>query len=589
MASARVPAAQLLGITTGYGPREGPLERRPSFPCFQTADEEGPGLACHWRIRHKLILGLALVVGILALLLAGTYKGLSSYSTTINNIDSKLVELHYAEKLKEALRGPMDSQPSSLAANDLLAKLKPAREALEEYKNALKDTLDRGRDPKQGFQEKQLVDALEEKFVKLDAAITEAQGARTLEEEDRQYLLFSKDVSLTLRDLSQTTDDLHAAIYDGLFERKKTAKDDCRTSLTLVLAVSIVGVLLMTGLLRFFYRWTFYPLRDLQQGVGRVAQGDFENSIEVHSGDEMEELAAAFNDMTSRLRDMYRDLARQVNERSRQLVRSERLAGVGFLAAGVAHEINNPLASIAFCSEALEARLAEILNPPAPKATGGPALRLEVANSNVELGRERDTITKYLKMIQQEAFRCKEITQRLLEFSRGGERRREQTDLSKVIQSVLDMVQHLPSSKGKQIVFPGVTAGGKLVAWCNAQEIQSVVLNLVVNALDSMDEGGTLTIGLRQRAGMAELVFQDTGCGMSAEVLENIFEPFFTRSRTGKGTGLGLSITHRIINQHGGEIEAASRGPGQGSTFTVRIPLQPAEAVHEEPAVRAAA
>jgi signal transduction histidine kinase len=321
-----------------------------------------------------------------------------------------------------------------------------------------------------------------------------------------------------------------------------------------------------------------------------VAHGDFDHAIEVHSGDEMEELAAAFNDMTTRLRDMYRDLARQVNERSRQLVRSERLAGVGFLAAGVAHEINNPLASIAFCSEALEARLTELLDPPSAR-TGRqtPILRMEMATKSA--APERETITKYLKMIQQEAFRCKEITQRLLEFSRGGERRREHTDMAKIVQSVLDMVQHLPSSKGKKVVFPGVLSvpGGKLVAWCNSQEIQSVVLNLVVNALDSMDDGGTLTIALRQREGMAEMVFQDTGCGMTAEVLENIFEPFFTRSRTGKGTGLGLSISHRIVNQHGGEIEAASSGPGQGSTFTVRIPLQPAQSAAEEPAVRAAA
>src|SRR5207244_3596557 len=136
-----------------------------------------------------------------------------------------------------------------------------------------------------------------------------------------------------------------------------------------------------------------------------ISHGDFDHRIEVHSGDEMEDLAAAFNDMTGRLREMYRDLARQVNDRSRQLVRSERLAGVGFLAAGVAHEINNPLASIAFCSESLERRLADLL------AVQRPGMANE----------EREVITKYLKMIQQEAFRCKEITQRLLEFSRGGE------------------------------------------------------------------------------------------------------------------------------------------------------------------------
>ena len=104
-----------------------------------------------------------------------------------------------------------------------------------------------------------------------------------------------------------------------------------------------------------------------------------------------------------------------------------------------------------------------------------------------------------------------------------------------------------------------------------------MVLNLVVNALDSMEEGGRLTIRLVQRVGTAEMHFTDTGCGMTQEVLENIFEPFFTRSRTGKGTGLGLTISHSIISQHGGEIEATSPGPNQGSTFIVRLPLQAAE------------
>src|SRR5204863_3708249 len=115
----------------------------------------------------------------------------------------------------------------------------------------------------------------------------------------------------------------------------------------------------------------------------------------------------------------------QVNERSRQLVRSERLAGVGFLAAGVAHEINNPLGSIAFCGEALESRLADVLK----RAVMPPS--------------DKETIAKYLKMIQEEAFRCKEITEKLLTFSRGGELKREQTDLAEIIRGVIDVVQHL--------------------------------------------------------------------------------------------------------------------------------------------------
>ena len=105
----------------------------------------------------------------------------------------------------------------------------------------------------------------------------------------------------------------------------------------------------------------FAPIRELQAGVQRVHGGDFDHPIALASGDELQELADEFNAMTARLAAIYADLARQVNERSRQLVRSERMVSVGFLAAGVAHEINNPLASILFCSEALERRLQDVL------------------------------------------------------------------------------------------------------------------------------------------------------------------------------------------------------------------------------------
>src|ERR1019366_956799 len=186
---------------------------------------------------------------------------------------------------------------------------------------------------------------------------------------------------------------------------------EARKSIVLVISTGVLAVLLMIGLLRFFYRWVAQPIRDLELGVSRVARGDFQYRIDIKSGDEIEDLARSFNEMTDKLRAMYENLAQQVNERSRQLVRSERLAGVGFLAAGVAHEINNPLASIAFCSEALESRLAELL--------------LKVSLSS----QDRETIAKYLKMIQEEAFRCKEITQKLLAFSRGGELKRDETDL----------------------------------------------------------------------------------------------------------------------------------------------------------------
>jgi two-component system, NtrC family, sensor kinase len=145
------------------------------------------------------------------------------------------------------------------------------------------------------------------------------------------------------------------------------------------------------------------------------------------------------------------------------------------------------------------------------------------------------------------------------------------------------MVQHVPNSKGRTITF---TPAANLEAWVSAHEIKQVFLNLVVNALDSMDEGGTVTITHAHRGDTLELSFKDTGCGMTEETLENIFEPFYTRSRTGKGTGLGLSISHRIITAHGGEIEATSAGLNQGSTFLVRLPTaEPANNAGEDEAI----
>jgi C4-dicarboxylate-specific signal transduction histidine kinase len=112
------------------------------------------------------------------------------------------------------------------------------------------------------------------------------------------------------------------------------------------------------------------------------------------------------------------------------------------------------------------------------------------------------------------------------------------------------------------------------LAAVNPQEIKQVVLNLMTNALDCVaDGGGVVRIGVTECDGFGVLTFSDNGCGMPADVLEHVFEPFFTRRTVGQGTGLGLSISHRIIADHGGEIEAASDGPGRGATFRVRLPL----------------
>jgi signal transduction histidine kinase len=510
-----------------------------------------------WRIRQKLMLAHLLVLAIVGLLLAGTLYGMASYGASNRAVDKKVVELRKAEAVRIQVKTLADPD----AANDppsLRRKMDQVLDALDKYQKLVKEHGSTEVD--YAKQELDKADALRGQLEKLDKALNQLQPGtdwrpgKGLAEE-------SKDIRYLLDLLNQTADDLITDITSQLYDKViEPAKNDVQHVLWLVFTTAGVSVVMLVVSLRFFFRWFLRPIRDLQQGVDRVATGDFKHRIELQSADEIQELAAAFNDMTRRLDEMYTDLARQVNERSRQLVRSERLASVGFLAAGVAHEINNPLASIVFCSEALERRILDLLSG--------------IPRSSVA-AQESEVIAKYLKMIQEESLRCKEITSRLLDFSRGGERQREPVELDDLIRSVIDMAKHLPSHRGKTVEF---LHAPRIVALVNAQEIKSVVVNLVVNSLDSMDEGGKLAISLGLHDGMAEMVFRDTGCGMAADVLENIFEPFFTRSRSGKGTGLGLSICHRIISQHQGDIEATSAGPDQGSTFTVRLPLQPAEA-----------
>jgi len=246
-----------------------------------------------------------------------------------------------------------------------------------------------------------------------------------------------------------------------------------------------------------------------------------------------------------------------VQERTKQIVRSEQLASVGFLAAGVAHEINNPLAAIAWCAESLESRLHDIIQE-------------DDARPDEEHNAEIGVLRNYLRKIQDEAFRCKGITERLLDYSRLGDMERVATDLRELVQGVIEMVRHLGRYRQKEIRFQ---CQQPVLARVGPQEIKQVVLNLITNALDSLDPEGIVTLQLGVQDGQAELVVTDNGCGMTDEVVQHLFEPFFTRRRDGQGTGLGLSITYRIIQDHGGEILPHSEGPGRGSTFRVTLPL----------------
>jgi two-component system NtrC family sensor kinase len=524
-----------------------------------------------WPIRVKLIAGLSLVVGMMLTLMGGAIFGLNAFHSSILMHSDLLKEFGASEQLIEQvarLEVPLDGDGVGQAdrKRSLQAASREARKAVLAYFFELKTNANKRNRLGDGQKERDLACGIDYDLGAILDELDPNEKTPPVLPYTPTWVSLNPEMTLPVSIQQRIDRIVHRGmqipqkLYQEVHDITKDSRNHYERSQVIVWLAALAVVATLIALAVLFNRWVLYPIRLLQRGVRRVARGSFDYSIELNTGDEMQALAEAFNDMTARLGATYADLERQVRERSRQLVRSERLAGVGFLAAGVAHEINNPLASIAFCSEALENRLAPML------ANG------DVADAKI--------VQNYLRMVQEEAFRCKSITEKLLDFSRCGEIKRERTDLAGLIQGVVEMIQHMGKYRQKKIVFMPREA---VLAHVDAQEIKQVVLNLVVNALDCMAEHGTLKIDLRHAEGMAEMVFADDGCGMPPEVLENIFEPFFTRRRVGKGTGLGLSITHRIVSQHHGEIHAESAGEGQGATFSVRLPVQPREVSPSRP------
>ena len=519
------------------------------------------------RLRHKLMLGLALVAGSVGALAVGTAYGIYGYYTSTKTTERKLEELHVVTLMLKALAAFEQTGSGTNEREHCLVQIEVTKGNLGAFCERNARNVNAGLDPDGGEMEAGLVLRLRDQLEQLKDAVNKSPTTKVYADRTPEPLHDQPAVRAAHDDARRTTENLHQAIIDDIQLSGRESKAAISRTIWAVGFAMCWALALVATMLYYFRVWMFAPIRELQAGVQRVHGGTFDQPIALDSGDELQELADEFNAMVARLHAMYADLARQVNERSRQLVRSERMVSVGFLAAGVAHEINNPLASILFCSEALERRLQDVLN-----ALGGSGSSTPPA--------EGEVLARYLKMIQQEALRCKDITQKLLDFSRTGDRRKDPADLTGLVRGVLEVARHLPSSRGKMVVFE---PAGYIVAPVNAQDLKSVILNLVVNAIDSLDDGGQLSITLGTAGGYAELVFTDTGCGMTPDVLQNIFEPFYTKSRTGKGTGLGLFISHQIVDQHGGTITAQSAGPGTGSTFTVRIPLQLAPGVPAAP------
>ncbi len=244
-------------------------------------------------------------------------------------------------------------------------------------------------------------------------------------------------------------------------------------------------------------------------------------------------------------------VAKDLTERKKlesALVQSEKLSAVGQLAAGVAHEINNPLGIILGFSQSVVSRM-----------------------------KEDDALSMPLKSIVREALRCKDLVQNLLMFSRAQKSElQEAIDLDLMLESALSLIEAQTKTRNVELVKEISGELPKILA--NKVQLQQIIINLCSNAIDAMPEGGTLTVGAavsNKRPTHVEIQVRDTGTGIPKEIQSKIFDPFFTTKEVGKGTGLGLSLVYEIVNKHKGTIELES-GEGKGTAFTVLLPVHSA-------------
>lgn len=448
----------------------------------------------------------------------------------------------------------------------------------DEHLFAARETLLTGRDP---VEARRALDAARERLAEFRRFQTTQRHDESMHEEDEDGLL-----SRIEGDLGEAADRLAtgnvsahfgtASIIDA-FGRAQThlkqlstemderiAQAQFTSGFTIRMMLAVLGlacliIVAVTAVLNIaLYRSIILPLQHLASGVRRIADGRLDERLEEASQNEFAQVARDFNHMAARLEELYETLEERVRVKSCELVRSERLASVGYLAAGVAHEINNPLGIITGYAEVTLKRLQK------QPRTDGAAMAEEA-----------------LRIIRDEAFRCKGITEKLLSLAAGREVTRERVQVRQVLDDIMSILGALPQYRDRKLAVD-VDGPERLEVLGNEAEIRQIVLNLAINALEAVQPTiGEVRFDGRRKNGVVELVVSDNGRGMTPETLEHVFEPFYTNrlGTSARGIGLGLSITNAIIEAHGGRIRAESNGPNTGSRFVIELPA----AVREEP------
>jgi two-component system NtrC family sensor kinase len=345
-------------------------------------------------------------------------------------------------------------------------------------------------------------------------------------------------------------------LYVGMLERPYI--DTTNRVIIGFVVIATLCVILLFVILVFSTTRIIKPLQKMVLATQKIAKGDLSHKLKVKSKDEIGALAESFDRMTEdlmvanqKLIDWGKTLEKKVDERTNEiremqshLIQQEKLASLGKLATGIAHEINNPLGGILIYSHLL-----------------------------LEDMKKDDPRYDNLAKIVKETTRCKDIVKGLLQFARPKEPEAIQIDINATLDSALSLLE-------SQAVFQNITVkkvydSNLPFVVADRSQLQQVFINIILNAADAMDKKGSLILKtyLGDDRRFLHVAFRDTGHGIKREDKSRLFEPFFTTKEVGAGTGLGLAISYSIIQKHGGTIEVESE-VGKGSTFTVKLPVK---------------
>lgn len=324
--------------------------------------------------------------------------------------------------------------------------------------------------------------------------------------------------------------------HDELSERTETS------GWTMALTAAAASLLLLLALV-LGRRWVIVPIRRLRDGAERVGRGERAHRIPHSGNDELDDLAATFNSMAERIAESQGDLEERVRARTEAFVKAARLADLGVLASGIAHEINTPLGSITSCAEGLRRRVERgDLSP--------------------------EELDEYTRTIRAEAFRARDITQRMLGLVRQEPSHLSAVGVDAIVAQARAAVSHLAVAAEVELDIE-VLADGELCV--SRGELVQVLVNLLANGIDASGPGQRVRMTARVDAAQAEFEVCDEGEGVPPEHIERIFEPFFTTKGTGRGTGLGLALVATLLESRGGTIDVAGRRP-RGTCFRVVVP-----------------